>query len=237
MKVIQVLLFVVILTSISIASHQIFYVLPDNSTNVGDLFQPCATLSQYLLDNNGSLPVVSNVEYHFLPGEHRVPINTTLQYLHNFMITGNLNNKLIPTVFSIDLQAYLRIANSTNFSISHIVFKTFGKQYEDSGHDICNVMLSNCFSCKITNVTLLNYGVCGENLGGKSYVSNTVIDFTLCCYNGIYLKYLHNSGSDDHIVTIDKIFMYGNKHCNKELFTGIIIIFSVKTCKLYDIYN
>ena len=97
------------------------------------------------------------------------------------------------------------------------MFKTFDKQYEDSGYGLCNVMLNNCFSCKITNVTFVNYGVCGENLGGKSIVSNTVIDFTWRCYNGIYLKYLHDSESDDHIVTIDNIFMYGNKHCNKEL--------------------
>jgi len=43
-----------------------FFVLPDDSTNVSCPSQPCATLSQYLLDNNGTLPVVSNVEYHFL---------------------------------------------------------------------------------------------------------------------------------------------------------------------------
>ena len=52
---------------------EILYVLPDNSANaVSCPSQPCATLSQYLLDN-GTLPVVSNVEYHFLPGEHHVP--------------------------------------------------------------------------------------------------------------------------------------------------------------------
>ena len=171
---------------------------------------------------------MSNVDYRFLPGEYHLPTNVTLQYLHNFMITGSLNNKLMPTVFFIDLQAYLRIVNSTNFSISDIVFKTFDKQYEDNGYGICNVMLSNCFSCKITNVTFLNYGVCGENLGGKSYVSNIVIDFTFRCYDGIYLKYLDDLDFDDHIVTIDKTFMHGNKHCNNELFTGIIIIFPVK---------
>ena len=54
------------------------YVLPDNVTNVICPSHPCATLSQYLLDN-GTLPVVSNVEYHFLPGEHHVPANMVLQ--------------------------------------------------------------------------------------------------------------------------------------------------------------
>ena len=52
---------------------EVLYVSPDNSTDaVSCPSQPCATLSQYLLDN-GTLPVVSNVEYYFLPGEHHVP--------------------------------------------------------------------------------------------------------------------------------------------------------------------
>ena len=38
---------------------ELLYVLPDNSTNaVSCPSQPCATLSQYVLDN-GTLPVVS----------------------------------------------------------------------------------------------------------------------------------------------------------------------------------
>ena len=54
----------------------VLHVLPDNSSTNASCpsQQPCATLSQYLLDN-GTLPVVSNVEYHFLPGEHHVPAN------------------------------------------------------------------------------------------------------------------------------------------------------------------
>ena len=65
----------------------ILYILPDNSTNaVSCPSKPCATLSQYLLDN-GTLPVVSNVEYHFLPGEHHVPANMTLQDLHGFQLS------------------------------------------------------------------------------------------------------------------------------------------------------
>ena len=56
------LLLVTASISASTAVEQIYYVLPDNSTNTSCMFQPCATLSQYLLDNNGSLPVVSNVE-------------------------------------------------------------------------------------------------------------------------------------------------------------------------------
>ena len=63
------------------AAIEILYVIPDNSTSaVSCPSQPCATLSQYALDN-GTLPVVSNAEYHFLPGEHHVPANLTFQNL------------------------------------------------------------------------------------------------------------------------------------------------------------
>ena len=52
-----------------------FYVIPDDPTNISCPSQPymCATLSQYLLDNNGTLPVLSNAGYHFLLGEHKFP--------------------------------------------------------------------------------------------------------------------------------------------------------------------
>ena len=58
-------------------STEILYVLPDNSNNVSCPSQPCAMLSQYMLEN-GTLPVISNVEYHFLPGDHHVPANMVL---------------------------------------------------------------------------------------------------------------------------------------------------------------
>jgi len=156
---IQALLYVSSLISASTATHQVFYVLPDNSTNVSCSFQPCATLNQYLLDNNGSLPVVSNVEYHFLPGGHHmhVPTNVTLRYLHNFMIVGSYN-KLSPSVLFIYLKAYVRIRNLINFTISNMVIEASYIDYEFSSFFKCNMILSNCFSCKMTNVTFLNYG-------------------------------------------------------------------------------
>ena len=77
---------------------EILYVLPDNSTSaVSCPSQPCATLSQYVLDI-GTLPVVSNVEYRFLPGEHHVPAKMTLQNIHNFSITGIVSNLSLPVV-------------------------------------------------------------------------------------------------------------------------------------------
>ena len=83
MKCIIVLVITMVEIYVS-ATTEVLYVLPDNSTDaVSCPSKPCATLSQYLLDN-GTLPVVSNVEYHFLPGEHHVPANMILQDLYNF---------------------------------------------------------------------------------------------------------------------------------------------------------
>ena len=69
---------------------EIMYVLPDDRTNVSCPIQPCATLSQYFKDKD-TLPVLSNIEYHFLPGEHHVPANMELQNLSNFSIIGTVS--------------------------------------------------------------------------------------------------------------------------------------------------
>ena len=190
---------------------------PDNSTNTSCPFQPCATLSQYLLDNNGSLPVVSNVEYHFLPGEHHVPTNMTLQYLHNFTITGSPSYKVSPAVLLIDIHKYVKISNSVNVTISTLVFKAYNKQYVIYfiKNTLCNVMLKNCLSCKVRNITFLNYGFCGVNLVGKSYLSNIVMNLTLHCYRGIYLyyeDYLQTVYYNECTVIMDKILMYGERN-------------------------
>ena len=105
-----------IITTVEICSSTVaeaLHVLPDNlSTNAScPSQQPCATLSQYLLDN-GTPPVVSNVEYHFLPGENHVPANMILQNLYNFSIIGSVSNLLSPVVLVGCSQAY--VINITN---------------------------------------------------------------------------------------------------------------------------
>ena len=78
------LLLVTIQTWLS-ATTQAFTVLPNDSTNGSCPSQPCAMLGQYLLNNNGTLPVVSNVEYHLLLGEH---------HLHNYYHDARVFEKL-----------------------------------------------------------------------------------------------------------------------------------------------
>ena len=216
--------FVVMLCLTSTAAQQVFYVLPNNSTNTSCPFQPCATLSQYLLDNNGSLPVVSNVEYHFLPGEHHVPTNMTLQYLHNFTLTGSFSYKVSPAVLFIDLHEYLEISNSVNVIISNVIFKAYDEVDERS---ICNVMLKNCLSCKIMSVLFLNYGFCGVNLAGKPELINIVMNFAFHCYRGIYLyfeDYLKSAHHNECIVIIDRILIHGKGNCKNPYFKRAIDI-------------
>ena len=218
-NLLQVFVFVAILLLASAATQTVFYVSPDNLTNTSCPFQPCATLSQYLLDNNGSLPVVSNVEYHFLPGEHHLPTNMTLQYLHNFTMTGDSNLKVSSTVLFIDLQEYAEISNSINVTISNVVFKTYDKEYGIFERTVCNVVLRNCLSCKLMNVTFLNYGFCGVNLDGTSLLKNIFMDLAFYCYKGIYLYYEDYPQIDHHdecIVVIDTITMYGKARCNND---------------------
>ena len=191
---IQAIFLTYISTTISTATHQVFYVLPDNSTNTICSFQACATLSQYMLHNDGSLPVVSNVVYHFLPGEHRVPTNMTLQNLHNFMIIGSQSFILSSTVIIGDSQSYVKFLDSVNVTINNIAFKRAGMDsvlYKDYHLGLYNLVFINCSSCKIMKVKFLEYGFCGEDMVGKSYLSNIVINLTasLCCFDGIHLVY------------------------------------------------
>ena len=70
-------LLIVLIIGMCRATSQIFYVQPDgNSSDEICSSQPCATLTQYLTANNGTLPVASNVEYRLLPGEHYINILT-----------------------------------------------------------------------------------------------------------------------------------------------------------------
>ena len=212
----QVLLLTILLISKSMSIKEVFYVSPDNSTNVSCAFQPCATLSQYLLDNNGSLPVVSNVEYHFLPGEHHIPPNMVLQNLNNFMITASFNEVWLAMLF-IHLQSSLVIKDSINLTISNIKFRTYDNEYHYNYMDIlgfaCNVILEKCLSCKVINVMFLHYGFCGYDLIGDTHLSNIALSFSLHRYNGIELYYSEDSQIAEHILTkviINGVLMHGN---------------------------
>ena len=178
-------------TNIS-AAAKILYVLPDISTNAASCpSQPCATLSQYLLDD-GTLPVVSNVEYHFLHGEHHVPANMIFHNLHNFSIIGTISKFSSPVVLVGCLQwNVIDIINSHFVTIKNVMFKHCSI-LPDNKTQITNLRLSCCFSCKIQNVTFIQYGLIGFNLIGESYLYNIKIqsmEFSQLCCQTILLQY------------------------------------------------
>ena len=186
-----VLIFVAIQFSISMAV-EVMYVVPDDLADASCPSQPCATLSQYLLDD-GTLPVVSNVEYHFLPGEHHVPANMTLQSLYNFSIIGTVNNLSSPIVLVGCSQPYvIKIVDSHFVTITNVTFKHCGGTTAVTTTSITSVHFICCFSCTVENVTFIKYGFTGINLIGESYLHKIkveTIQFTEQCCQGILLRY------------------------------------------------
>ena len=219
MKLIIVLSFVEICMS---TATEIMYVLPDNSTNAASCpSQPCATLSQYLLDN-GTLPVVSNVEYHFLPGEYHVPANMILKGLHNFSIIGMFSSSS-PVVLVGCSQVYvIEIINSCFVIITNVVIKHCSILSNDNTK-LTNLKLSCCFSCKLRNVTLLQYGLKAINLIGESYLHNiklVITQFPEFCCQSFLIQYTYstcpswNSYIDHmHNVTINQLFIQNYIKC------------------------
>ena len=225
-----IIVFSFILTTVEIcmsAATEIIYVLPDNSTNDSCPSQPCATLSQYWL-HNGTLPVVSNVEYHFLPGEHHVPANMMLQNLHNFSINGTISNSSLPPVLIGCSQSFyvIYISNSSFVNISNVMFKHC--KILPKNRTRTNLKLFCCFSCKIENVTFVQYGIIGFNLIGRSYLNNIKVEtmeFSQICCELILLDYSFcppwNKYSDHvHDITINQLLIQNYITCNISTYTN-----------------
>ena len=204
-----------ILTTVKIytsTATEILYVLPDNSTNaVSCPSQPCATLNQYVLDN-GTLPVVSNVEYHFLPGEHHVPANMKLQNLHNFSIYGMVSNSSSPVVLVGCSQPYLvNIIDSQFVTINNVMLKRCNVSTGNKTQ-FTNLRLHCCFSCRILYVTLFYFGLTAYNLIGNSYMhSIKIMKFSQLCCQEFFLNYDNcpNYSNLIHNITINQIFIQG----------------------------
>ena len=194
---------------------KIFYVLPDNSTNISCPSQPCTTLSQYLLDNNNTLPAVSNVEYHFLPGKHDVPANLMLQNLYNFSIVGVISKSSSFPVLIGRLHLYvLKIYNSHYVTIRNIEFE---HHYKQQLQHISGLHIFQCFSCILDNLILGSFGIIARNLIGNSYLNEIDITHTkgLLC-QGITLQYWDDdqllNDYNEYYLLINKLKITGNRN-------------------------
>ena len=156
---------------------KILYVLPDNVSDVNCPSQPCATLGQYLMDN-GSLPVLSNVDYYFLPGEHRVVDGIDIGGAFNFSFIGfgNLSANLV--CWS---QSSVNVRFSYNVTIRNLVFDHCGGDLL-YGHGIdvaVSLLLDMCEYCKVEDVYFFGYGFAGINLILNSSLNNITINMTI----------------------------------------------------------
>ena len=189
---------------------QIFYVLPDDSTNVSCPSQPCATLSQYLLDNNDTLPVVSNVEYHFLPGEHHVP-NVILKHLCNFTIIGIRANNSSPVLLVLVDRSVLRFHYSSNVTVANLIFKYVGHVRSIIFKVVSAWVINTCYSCYFKNIILLEFELTLQNLIGESYLTNISINITKAVnLHGIELYYNSKNFTGINKVEINHISVSGH---------------------------
>ena len=194
---------------------KIFYVLPDNSTNVSCPSQPCATLSQYLMDNNNTLPAVSNVEYHFLSGKHYIPANLILHNLYNFTIIGVVSkSSLFPVLISHFHSFVLKIYDSHHVNIRNIEFDHY---YKQQLQHITGLYILRCFSCILDKLILNNFGIIAHNLIENSYLNEIHIQHTkeLLC-QGITLQYWDDdqllNNYDEYHLLINKLKITGNRN-------------------------
>ena len=206
---------------------EMLYILPDNSTNVICPSQPCATLSQYWSDN-GTLPVVSNVEYHFLPGEHYVPANMMLRNLQNFSIIGIVNEtSSLPALIGCSQSSYIiNIIDSHSVTIANVMFKQCHQV------QLMYLLINLCHSCTIENVTFMNSGLIGTNLIGASHLSEILIrlnrerpNVVMFC-QGITLNYgnLQSVMDQKHTLIMNKIKIIGDgKKCYSSGSVGLHI--------------
>ena len=207
MKCLMVFMFLLAVEFQKSKAIDVFYVLSDNSINVSFSPQPCHnyTLGQYLLINNGSLPQVTNVAYHFLPGKHEVPANMVLTNLTNFSIIGDVSESSSPAVLVGCDQLYvLKISESHNVTIRNIRFERCYNPQLQLITIFTSLYISWCYSCVIENVTFKNFGIAGENLIGQSYLNEIYVTHVTGQFcQGITLTYTDY----DQFITNEYYFM------------------------------
>ena len=178
-----------LLTAHLVSATKVYYVLPDNISPVHCPSQPCATLSQYLQDNS-TLSFVSDVEYHFLPGEHRVTTNMMIQHVENVLLSGStlLNRYATLRCHS---GVFISIRSSNNITITSVSIR-------HCGNNLASLLMHSCENCTITNVNFYPptkcYSIAGINLLGESYLVNIAVNLNAsssdACGKGIFL--MHN---------------------------------------------
>ena len=103
---------------------ELFYVLPDNPTNVSCASEPCATLSQYLMND---ISKMSNVKFLFLPGELNLASDIIIQDVCNVTMVGfNCDNLAPAAILCHSIEAVIVCVNTSNIMIANLMIKGCG---------------------------------------------------------------------------------------------------------------
>ena len=226
---------------------EILYVLPDNVSDVNCPSQPCATLGQYLLDN-GSLPVLSDVEYHFLPGEHHVVNSINIHDALNLSLIGF---GLLPAKLICRPQSHVSMVFSYNATIRNLVFNQCSKDLVQYGLFAAGgLILYECSHCKVEDTIFFGYGFVGINFLNSS-VTNITINITIEMITVLIPTinmcsprfYMSNNDVEDNYVLINQLSISGyiSEFCPDYLFVMEIYVnnsydMQVEICNL-QIYN
>ena len=236
------LIFIVHVISTCTAT-KILYVLPDNVSDVNCPSQPCATLGQYLLDNNGSLPVLSDVEYYFLPGKHHV-VNVINMKVFNFSMIGFgfSSPKLI-----FRPKSSVGFQYSYNVTIRNLIFIQYSDDMiSEFGLD-ASLFFYDCLHCKVEEIWFFGYGFKGINLFQNSSINNITFDLSVVlptikmCGPKFVLSFVDTAYDHHHdFIFINNIFISGsNKICHKHRGAMDILLYqqySSMNVKLYNLH-
>ena len=134
--------------------------------------------------------------------------------MYNFTFAGITNKYLPPVVLISCLQSFIHITASKHVVIKNVIFQ----QCELDQYYVyeTNLMLTECWSCKVRNVTFLQYGLIAYNLLGRSWLSNIAINLTntrsntFLHYHGIFLTFkdLSDISYSHHLIVLNLISVY-----------------------------
>ena len=208
-----------LLTTHLTSATKVYYVSPDDISLVYCPTQPCATLSQYLQDNS-TLSFVSDVQYHFLPGEHLVTTDIVIHHVNKFVFSGS--TETLPSL-KCHTGVFIMIYSSSNVNITHLSIEKCGIE----SSRLASVFLHDCAYCNIIKVNFyppVTYSITGINLLGECYLDRIVINFgipsSVICGKGILLE------QNDNVST--KNIM------NSTTTISNFIVENVTGCPLYD---
>ena len=162
---------------------KVLYIIPESSSIAKCPSQPCATLSQYLL-NNSLISFVSDFNIYLLPGNHRVITDMEMWNVSNVSLIGINSNVSSLAILDCLSKSHIAFYDSYNITITNLVFNQcdgkinfINKYYKKNRGNIkAGLLLFGCSLCKVQNIIFYGYGLIGINLIGKSFLKNITID-------------------------------------------------------------